>query len=172
MADKETAARSIALSISAAPPEAALYLVATPIGSARDITLRALDVLNTADVLAAEDTRTLRHLMDIHGIPLRGRRMIAYHDHNADRARPGIIEALRAGLGALVGLGVAGLFLLSPQADQTLGLYLIAPFGATSVLVFAVPNSPLAQPWSAVVGNAAAALVGVLACIRQPARWP
>ncbi|MTH35574.1 16S rRNA (cytidine(1402)-2'-O)-methyltransferase [Paracoccus limosus] len=98
MADKETAARSIALSISAAPPEAALYLVATPIGSARDITLRALDVLNTADVLAAEDTRTLRHLMDIHGIPLRGRRMIAYHDHNADRARPGIIEALRAGL--------------------------------------------------------------------------
>ncbi len=74
-------------------------------------------------------------------------------------------EALRAGLGALVGLGVAGLFLLSPQADQTLGLYLIAPFGATSVLVFAVPNSPLAQPWSAVVGNAAAALVGVLACM-------
>lgn len=97
MADKETAARSIALTISAAAPDPALYLVATPIGAARDITLRALDVLNTADVLAAEDTRTLRHLMDIHGIPLRGRRMIAYHDHNADRARPAIIEALRAG---------------------------------------------------------------------------
>lgn len=97
MADKETAARSIALTISSAAPEPALYLVATPIGAARDITLRALDVLNTADVLAAEDTRTLRHLMDIHGIPLRGRRMIAYHDHNADRARPAIIEALRAG---------------------------------------------------------------------------
>ena len=60
-------------------------------------------------------------------------------------------EALRAGLGALVGLGVAGLFLLSPQADQTLGLYLIAPFGATSVLVFAVPNSPLAHRWYEVV---------------------
>ena len=77
-------------------------------------------------------------------------------------------EALRAGIGALVGLGVAGLFLLSPRADLTLGLYLIAPFGATSVLVFAVPNSPLAQPWSAVVGNGAAALVGVLACMLIP----
>ena len=77
-------------------------------------------------------------------------------------------EALRAGLGALFGLGVAGLFLLSPSADQRLGLYLIAPFGATSVLVFAVPNSPLAQPWSAVVGNCAAAFVGVLACMLIP----
>ena len=78
------------------------------------------------------------------------------------------LEALRAGLGALVGLGVAGLVMLSPSPDLTLGLYLIAPFGATSVLVFAVPNSPLAQPWSAVVGNAAAAVVGVLACMMVP----
>ncbi|WP_142662222.1 16S rRNA (cytidine(1402)-2'-O)-methyltransferase [Paracoccus laeviglucosivorans] len=91
------AARPVSLSISVEKPEAALHLVATPIGSARDITLRALDVLNAADILAAEDTRTLRHLMDIHGIALRGRRMIAYHDHNADRARPAILEALRAG---------------------------------------------------------------------------
>lgn len=77
-------------------------------------------------------------------------------------------EALRAGIGALVGLGVSGLFLLSPSADLRLGLYLIAPFGATSVLVFAVPNSPLAQPWSAVVGNTIAATVGVLACRITP----
>ncbi|WBU54768.1 16S rRNA (cytidine(1402)-2'-O)-methyltransferase [Paracoccus sp. SCSIO 75233] len=74
-----------------------LYLVATPIGTARDITLRALDVLNAADMLAAEDTRTLRHLMDIHGVPLRGRRILAYHDHNADRQRPAINAALEAG---------------------------------------------------------------------------
>ncbi|MTH78838.1 16S rRNA (cytidine(1402)-2'-O)-methyltransferase [Paracoccus aestuariivivens] len=91
------APRAISLSISDKPPEAGLYLVATPIGSARDITLRALDVLNTADVLAAEDTRNLRHLLDIHGVAVRGRRMISYHDHNADRARPAIMQALEAG---------------------------------------------------------------------------
>lgn len=77
--------------------EGGLYLVATPIGTARDITLRALDVLNAADVLAAEDTRVLRHLMDIHGIPLRGRRILPYHDHNGERARPGLLAALGQG---------------------------------------------------------------------------
>lgn len=75
------------------------------------------------------------------------------------------MEAARAGLGALLGLGLTGLFLLSPGADLDLGLYLVAPFGATSVLLFAVPNSPLAQPWSAVVGNTVAALVGVAVCM-------
>ncbi|WP_354001212.1 16S rRNA (cytidine(1402)-2'-O)-methyltransferase [Tabrizicola thermarum] len=58
--------------------------MSTPIGSARDITLRALDVLAGADVLVAEDTRTLRHLMEIHGIPLNGRQVIAYHDHSGE----------------------------------------------------------------------------------------
>ncbi|MFT4012899.1 MAG: 16S rRNA (cytidine(1402)-2'-O)-methyltransferase [Paracoccus sp. (in: a-proteobacteria)] len=86
------------MQVSAERPEPALYLVATPIGAARDITLRALDVLNTADVLAAEDTRNLRHLMDIHGIAVRGRRMVSYHDHNAERARPAILAALNEGL--------------------------------------------------------------------------
>ncbi|UFM64898.1 16S rRNA (cytidine(1402)-2'-O)-methyltransferase [Paracoccus sp. MA] len=92
-----TGARPLSLTVSAAAPEPGLYLVATPIGAARDITLRALDVLNTADVLAAEDTRNLRHLLDIHGIALRGRRLVAYHDHNADRARPAILAALGEG---------------------------------------------------------------------------
>ncbi|WP_313352480.1 HPP family protein [Paracoccus sp. (in: a-proteobacteria)] len=77
-------------------------------------------------------------------------------------------EALRAGVGAVVGLGVSGLFLMSPSTDLRLGLSMIAPFGATSVLVFAVPNSPLAQPWSAVVGCCTAAAVGVLACMLTP----
>ncbi len=80
------------------------------------------------------------------------------------------VEAFRAGLGAFLGLGVAGLFILSPSVDLRLGLYLIAPFGATSVLLFAVPNSPLAQPWSAVVGNMIAALIGVAVCLSIPDR--
>ncbi|MEC9434047.1 MAG: HPP family protein [Pseudomonadota bacterium] len=77
-------------------------------------------------------------------------------------------EAARAGIGALVGLGVAGLAARWPWADARLGLALIAPFGATSVLLFAVPNSPLAQPWSAIVGNTVAALVGVAVCLSVP----
>ncbi|OWU68245.1 CBS-domain-containing membrane protein [Roseovarius sp. 22II1-1F6A] len=76
-------------------------------------------------------------------------------------SRTSAIEAMRAGLGAFLGLGLTGLFVLSPAIDLNLGLYLVAPFGASAVLLFAVPNSPLAQPWSAIVGNTVAALVGV-----------
>jgi len=74
-----------------------VYFVATPIGTARDITLRALDILASADVLAAEDTRSLRRLMEIHGVPLSGRKVIAYHDHNGDSARPKLMQALADG---------------------------------------------------------------------------
>ncbi|MBL4628409.1 MAG: 16S rRNA (cytidine(1402)-2'-O)-methyltransferase [Roseicyclus sp.] len=84
--------------MSAALPVApGLHFVATPIGAARDITLRALDILTAADVLAAEDTRTARKLMDIHGIPVSGRLMIPYHDHNGAEARPRILTALEQG---------------------------------------------------------------------------
>ncbi|WP_170762343.1 16S rRNA (cytidine(1402)-2'-O)-methyltransferase [Ruegeria lacuscaerulensis] len=76
---------------------AGLYFVATPIGTARDITLRALDVLASADVVAAEDTRSLRRLMEIHGVPLDGRRILAYHDHSGAGARGKILDALQEG---------------------------------------------------------------------------
>lgn len=74
-----------------------LHFIATPIGAARDITLRALDILAQADVIAAEDTRTLRHLMDIHGVALNNRPLIAYHDHNGEVARPKLLRALAEG---------------------------------------------------------------------------
>ncbi|MEM0924280.1 MAG: 16S rRNA (cytidine(1402)-2'-O)-methyltransferase [Pseudomonadota bacterium] len=74
-----------------------LYLVATPIGQARDITLRALDVLAAADVLAAEDTRQTRKLMEIHGIALGGRPLVSYHDRNGQARRPQIAAWLKAG---------------------------------------------------------------------------
>jgi 16S rRNA (cytidine1402-2'-O)-methyltransferase len=74
-----------------------LYFVATPIGAARDITLRALDVLASADMIAAEDTRSMRHLLDIHGVPLDGRRIMSYHDHSGKGAREALLAALADG---------------------------------------------------------------------------
>lgn len=74
-----------------------LHFVATPIGSARDITLRALDVLRGADVLAAEDTRSARRLMELHGIAIGGRPLLAYHDHNGAQMRPKLLGYLKAG---------------------------------------------------------------------------
>ncbi len=84
---------TIAMSHLRAVP-AGLHFVATPIGAARDITLRALDVLAGAEVLAAEDTRTLRHLMEIHGIALGKRPLVAFHEHNWQAARPKLVQAL------------------------------------------------------------------------------
>jgi len=75
--------------------EPALYVVATPIGNLRDITLRALDVLAAADVLAAEDTRNTAHLLTHHGIS--ANRLIAVHQHNERSAAEKIITFLQAG---------------------------------------------------------------------------
>jgi len=73
---------------------AGLYVVATPIGNLRDITLRALDILAAANIIACEDTRVTEKLMSRHG--LAGQRL-AYHEHNAERMRPLILERLRRG---------------------------------------------------------------------------
>ena len=86
-----------------------LYLVATPIGNLRDITLRALEILAAADLVACEDTRISRKLFDHYGLSTP---LIAYHDHNADAARPKILEMLTAG-GALALISDAGTPLIS-----------------------------------------------------------
>lgn len=121
----------------AAAPEAlapGLYFVATPLGNARDITLRALDILGAAEVLAAEDTRRLRQLMEIHGIPLAGRRIHAYHDRNGPKARPALIAALKKG-GSVAYASDAGSPLV---ADPGFGLAREAI--AAGVPVFAAPG--------------------------------
>ncbi|CDZ59944.1 HPP family protein [Neorhizobium galegae bv. orientalis] len=74
-------------------------------------------------------------------------------------------ERLRAALGALAGILVTGLLgSLALKVDATLPA-LVAPMGASAVLLFAVPSSPLAQPWSILGGNTVAALVGVTAAL-------
>ena len=74
-----------------------LYLVATPIGAAQDISLRALDALRRADVIAAEDTRRAQKLMSIHGVPRGGRPLIPYHDHSSEGARGGLLARIAEG---------------------------------------------------------------------------
>ena len=71
-----------------------LYVTATPIGNASDITVRALDVLSTVDSVACEDTRVTSRLLSLHGLSVP---LIAYHEHNAAKARPGIIRRLKQG---------------------------------------------------------------------------
>ncbi|MBA3038139.1 MAG: 16S rRNA (cytidine(1402)-2'-O)-methyltransferase [Alphaproteobacteria bacterium] len=80
--------------IAARPLEPALYLVATPIGNLGDITLRALETLAGADVLACEDTRVTRVLLDRFGIQ---NRPYSYHEYNANEVGPKLIAALEAG---------------------------------------------------------------------------
>lgn len=80
--------------VPARPLEPALYLVATPIGNLGDITLRALETLAGADVLACEDTRVTRVLLDRYGIQ---NRPYAYHEYNADEVGPRLLQALEAG---------------------------------------------------------------------------
>lgn len=71
-----------------------LYLVATPIGNLRDVTLRALETLAAADLIACEDTRVTRKLLDPYGITVP---LTAYHEHNAAAARPRLLARLAAG---------------------------------------------------------------------------
>jgi len=73
---------------------AGLYILATPIGNARDISLRALEVLKGCDVIAAEDTRVTAKLLAIHGI---ARPLIPYNDHNGPQMRPKILARLELG---------------------------------------------------------------------------
>ena len=72
-----------------------LHVVATPIGNLRDITIRALATLAAADAILCEDTRTTAKLLERYAIRTK---LLPYHEHNAAKVRPGIIEKLRSGM--------------------------------------------------------------------------
>lgn len=81
--------------LSPVPLTPGLYLIATPIGNLRDITLRALEVLAEVDVVACEDTRMTGKLLEMHGV--KAPKLIVYNDHNADASRKGILDMLAQG---------------------------------------------------------------------------
>jgi 16S rRNA (cytidine1402-2'-O)-methyltransferase len=112
-------------------PAAGLYLVATPIGNLGDITLRALQILAGVDVIACEDTRITRRLTERYNISAQ---LKQYHEHNAEAARPKILEALAAG-GSIALVSDAGTPLISDP-----GYKLVREVCAAGHAVYALPG--------------------------------
>ena len=112
-------------------PAAGLYLVATPIGNLGDITLRALQILAGVDVIACEDTRITRRLTERYDISAQ---LKQYHEHNAEAARPKILEALAAG-GSIALVSDAGTPLISDP-----GYKLVREVCAAGHAVYALPG--------------------------------
>ena len=121
----------------ASKPAPGLYLVATPIGNARDITLRALDALRAADLIACEDTRVTRTLLTLYGISAT---VIACHDHNEATASRRIVAEIAAGkVVALV--SDAGMPLVSDPGHRVVRTAIDA---GQNVTVLPGPSAPLA----------------------------
>ncbi len=94
--------------------------------------------------------------------PLRGFALSALRSLGPAIGPASLGDAIRTGAGAGAGIALTAAAGLAIAPGNWTAAFLIAPFGATAVLVFAVPNSPLAQPWSAIVGNTVAALTALL----------
>jgi 16S rRNA (cytidine1402-2'-O)-methyltransferase len=115
---------------------AGLHLVATPIGNLRDITIRALETLAAADLIACEDTRITRRLLDHYGIATP---LTPYHEHNAEAARPKLLGRLSGGE-AVALVSDAGTPLVSDpgfklvRAAREAGLTVVAVPGASALL--------------------------------------
>ena len=104
-----------------------LYVVATPIGNLADVSLRALRILARADLIACEDTRVTRKLMERYGLKTR---LLSYHEHNEAARRPDLIARLEAGetLALVTDAGTPlvsdpGFRLVSAARDQGLPVY-------------------------------------------------
>ncbi|HYD66339.1 16S rRNA (cytidine(1402)-2'-O)-methyltransferase [Azospirillum sp.] len=113
-----------------------LYVVATPIGNAADITLRALDTLKRADAVACEDTRVTGKLMMIHGVSTP---LVSYHEHNAARMRPVLIDRMRGGE-AVALVSDAGTPLVSDPGYKLVRECVAAGVGVTAL---PGPSAPL-----------------------------
>jgi 16S rRNA (cytidine1402-2'-O)-methyltransferase len=118
--------------IAAAPLPPGLHVVATPIGNLGDVTLRALETLAGADLIACEDTRVTRKLLDRYGITTP---MTPYHEHNATQVRPVLLERLGGGA-AIALVSDAGTPLISDP-----GYKLVRAAAASGHNVTAIPGA-------------------------------
>jgi 16S rRNA (cytidine1402-2'-O)-methyltransferase len=126
---RDSSAPSLAANRGGLAAAPGLHVLATPIGNASDISLRALEVLRACDVIAAEDTRVTAKLLAIHGI---SRPLIAYNDHNAAGMRPKILARLAAGQ-AVVLVSDAGTPLVSDPGYKLVRAALAAGFRVEAV---------------------------------------
>jgi 16S rRNA (cytidine1402-2'-O)-methyltransferase len=144
-----------------------LYVVSTPIGNLRDITLRALDILASADIVCAEDTRVASKLLSAFGVSARLR---PYHDHNGAQARPALLNELQTGARIAL-MSDAGTPLVSDP-----GYKLVREAAELGIAVYSIPGASAlvcAQgvPARAVDHSRHADLFrGTLAPCRQPCR--
>src|SRR5436190_14253954 len=119
-------------SLTAPKPVPGLYLVATPIGNLGDITLRALETLASVDIIACEDTRITRRLTERYAISAQ---LKPYHEHNAEAARPKILQWLAEGASIAL-VSDAGTPLISDP-----GFKLVREVCAAGHAVIAVPGA-------------------------------
>jgi 16S rRNA (cytidine1402-2'-O)-methyltransferase len=143
------------------PPDGALYVVATPIGNLDDITVRALQVLRTADCIASEDTRRTGRLLTHHGIQAR---LVSYHEHNERQRTPQLLERLQAG---------QKVALVSDAGTPTLsdpGFILVREAAAAGIRIHPLPGPSAAVAALSVSGLATDAFVFLGFPPRKPSR--
>jgi 16S rRNA (cytidine1402-2'-O)-methyltransferase len=128
--------------------ECALYVVATPIGNLSDITFRALDVLNAADTIAAEDTRNTKYLLQHHGI--NDARLLALHQHNERGAAEKIVALLGQGLSVALVTDAGTPAVSDPGAilveEVRKAGFRVIPIPGASAVVTALSASGLSAP--------------------------
>jgi 16S rRNA (cytidine1402-2'-O)-methyltransferase len=131
-------------------PGGALYVVATPIGNLGDVTFRALEVLRTVPLIAAEDTRISRRLLDRYEIATR---TVSFHARNAGKRMPELLDHLRGGadLAVVTDAGTPG---VSDPGDELVRAWageggVVIPIPGASALLAAVVASGISGPrWS------------------------
>lgn len=128
--------------------ECALYVVATPIGNLSDITFRALEVLNAADTIAAEDTRNTKYLLQHHGIT--DARLLALHQHNERGAAEKIVTLLGQGLSVALVTDAGTPAVSDPGAilveEVRKSGFRVIPIPGASAVVTALSASGLSAP--------------------------
>ena len=171
MNDPDDSTLGDALELRAEP--GALYVVATPIGNLRDVTLRALDILRSADVVAAEDTRVTSTLLARYGITTRPR---ALHQHNEARQVDALVAELAAGRSVAL-VSDAGTPAVSDpgarlvRAARAAG-HRVVPIPGANALATAVSAAGLAAERFVFIGFLPTQAKARRECLATIAQWP